>query len=140
MTSENPIDPDIREGNDDTDINRMPISPLLCGSRCMSRVYYIKFYLLYFLGLSVIIYLYIMQSEDVLDCRVHKLVIPFDRRCEFALKNLGLYQVAQIGHCSTDHRLITTLVERWRPETHTFHMPLDLLYCDVVRFYMLYVL
>jgi Plant mobile domain len=59
----------------------------------------------------------------VLDCRAHRLVILFDRRCNYALKNLGLYEVAQIQHIKTDHRFITALVERWRPETHTFHMP-----------------
>lgn len=32
----------------------------------------------------------------------------------------GLYGVPFI---SLDHALITALVERWRPETHTFHLP-----------------
>jgi Plant mobile domain len=59
----------------------------------------------------------------VLDCRAHQPVIPFDKRCEYALKNLGLYEIAQIQHVKTDHRLITALVEHWHPETHTFHMP-----------------
>jgi hypothetical protein len=55
------------------------------------------------------------SSEDVLDCRTHKPVIPFDMWCESALKNLGLYQVAHIEHCNTYHGLITALVERWHP-------------------------
>jgi Plant mobile domain len=59
----------------------------------------------------------------VLDCRAHRSVIEFDDRCGPALKKLGLYQLAQIKHTKTDHRLVTALVERWRPETNTFHLP-----------------
>jgi Plant mobile domain len=59
----------------------------------------------------------------VFDCIAHRTVIPFDKRCQYALENLGLYEVAQIQHVKTDHRLITALVEHWRPKTHTFHMP-----------------
>jgi hypothetical protein len=38
----------------------------------------------------------IIYPENVLDLKTHRLVIPFDKRCEYALKNLGLYEVAQI--------------------------------------------
>jgi hypothetical protein len=62
-----------------------------------------------------------MLPEDVLDYRARKPVIPFDRWCESALKILGLYQVAQIENYNTDHRLITALVENWRPETQHFY-------------------
>jgi len=58
-----------------------------------------------------------------LECRAHRPVIPFHDCFSQALKNLGLYQLAQIKHTRTDNRLITALVERWRPETHTFHLP-----------------
>ena len=54
---------------------------------------------------------------------MHKPVIPYDSRCDTFLKNLGLYQVSMIEHCSIDRRLITAFVERWRPETDTFHLP-----------------
>ena len=27
-----------------------------------------------------------------------------------------------IEHCNIDHRLITSFVERWRPETDSFHL------------------
>ena len=39
------------------------------------------------------------------------------------LGRMGLYQVAQMGSLELDRALITALVERWRPECHTFHMP-----------------
>jgi hypothetical protein len=55
--------------------------------------------------------LYIMQSENVLDCWAHKLVILFDRQCESILKNLGLYQVAQMKYCNTYYKIITALME-----------------------------
>ncbi|KAL6313700.1 hypothetical protein AAG906_010118 [Vitis piasezkii] len=35
----------------------------------------------------------------------------------------GFYGVYRIGHITLDWGLITSLVERWRPETHTFHLP-----------------
>ena len=33
------------------------------------------------------------------------------------------YGVYRLGHIMIDWPLITCLVERWRPETHTFHVP-----------------
>ena len=35
----------------------------------------------------------------------------------------GFYGIYRLGHISIDWPLITSLVERWRPETHTFHVP-----------------
>ncbi|KAA0056383.1 serine/threonine-protein phosphatase 7 long form-like protein [Cucumis melo var. makuwa] len=32
-------------------------------------------------------------------------------------------RVSQVGFMQLDWHLITALVERWRSETHTFHMP-----------------
>ncbi|GFZ11322.1 hypothetical protein Acr_22g0007200 [Actinidia rufa] len=36
----------------------------------------------------------------------------------------GFYGVHRLGPIRLDHALITTFVERWRPETHTFHLPI----------------
>ena len=34
------------------------------------------------------------------------------------------YGVYRVRHISLDWPLITSLVERWRPETHTFYLPI----------------
>ena len=36
---------------------------------------------------------------------------------------VGFYGIYRLGHIIIDWPLITCLVERWRPETHTFHVP-----------------
>ncbi|KAL8520216.1 hypothetical protein ACS0TY_010942 [Phlomoides rotata] len=36
---------------------------------------------------------------------------------------MGFYGPARCGYMKLDRHLITALVERWRPETHTFHFP-----------------
>ena len=35
----------------------------------------------------------------------------------------GFYGIYRLGHIMIDWALITCLVKRWRPETHTFHVP-----------------
>ena len=36
---------------------------------------------------------------------------------------VGFYGIYRLGHIMIDWPLITCLVERWRPKTHTFHVP-----------------
>ncbi|XP_075636957.1 serine/threonine-protein phosphatase 7 long form homolog [Castanea sativa] len=46
-----------------------------------------------------------------------------DDRVGNIIKAVGLEGLLWIPGREIDHGLITALVERWRPETHTFHMP-----------------
>ncbi|XP_030924492.1 serine/threonine-protein phosphatase 7 long form homolog [Quercus lobata] len=46
-----------------------------------------------------------------------------DDRVIDIIKALGLEGLLKTPGREIDHGLITALVERWRPETHTFHMP-----------------
>lgn len=39
------------------------------------------------------------------------------------LNNAGFGKILNFHGYSVDHDFITALVERWRPETHTFHLP-----------------
>nr|KYP41967.1 Serine/threonine protein phosphatase 7 long form isogeny [Cajanus cajan] len=39
------------------------------------------------------------------------------------LQRAGFMGMAQISYFPVDNHLISALVKRWRPETHTFHMP-----------------
>ncbi|XP_022032452.1 serine/threonine-protein phosphatase 7 long form homolog [Helianthus annuus] len=49
---------------------------------------------------------------------------PIGPRVEGYIRVAGFGGILDSGYRYIDHSLITLLVERWRPETHTFHLPL----------------
>ncbi|XP_022154173.1 serine/threonine-protein phosphatase 7 long form homolog [Momordica charantia] len=67
------------------------------------------------------------QCNEELHCRRREAVfdrtIPLHPLIEPALRASGFYGFARLGFIQLDWHFITALVERWRPETHTFHMP-----------------
>ena len=46
----------------------------------------------------------------------HPTIVPI-------IQEAGFGGVAKLRHLKVDHGLMTALVERCRPETHTFHFP-----------------
>ena len=46
-----------------------------------------------------------------------------DPRITTYITDVRLDGLLQVPHMDLDHALITVLVERWRPETHLFHLP-----------------
>ena len=66
------------------------------------------------------------QGTDALHCRrcgsglYERELDP--RVLQYVLR-AGFYGVYRLGLIRLDHALITAFVERWRPETHTFHLP-----------------
>ncbi|KAH0712108.1 hypothetical protein KY289_008067 [Solanum tuberosum] len=44
-------------------------------------------------------------------------------RVEEILRRSGLYDVVCVGRMHYDYALVIAMVERWRPETHCFHLP-----------------
>lgn len=72
----------------------------------------------------------ILQGSRTLYCRRREATI--ERNMDWAesyermvpyLQQAGFYGVSLLPFVQLDWGLITALVERWRPETHTFHMP-----------------
>ena len=43
-------------------------------------------------------------------------ITPYLHQCR-------LYRVTRLPHIDIDWSLVTSLVERWQPNTHTFHLP-----------------
>ncbi|GFY98152.1 hypothetical protein Acr_12g0006930 [Actinidia rufa] len=65
-------------------------------------------------------------GTDVLACRRYGSGIydrELDPRVLQYVLRAGFYGVYRLGPIRLDHALITAFVERWRPETHTFHLP-----------------
>lgn len=49
---------------------------------------------------------------------------PLSPLIENYLRKAGFWHVATLGWgCKVDPKLISALIERWRPKTHTFHLP-----------------
>ncbi|XP_015961385.1 serine/threonine-protein phosphatase 7 long form homolog [Arachis duranensis] len=48
---------------------------------------------------------------------------PYNPIVEAYLQEIGFYYVSQIGVVQYQLAMINALIERWRPETHTFHFP-----------------
>ncbi|CAN1130394.1 Serine/threonine-protein phosphatase 7 long form homolog [Linum perenne] len=57
-----------------------------------------------------------------LNCRFSKKIVKYDPRFEPYLARIGLNQLRDSLDFTPDTELITALVERWRPETSTFHL------------------
>ncbi|XP_070053731.1 serine/threonine-protein phosphatase 7 long form homolog [Nicotiana tomentosiformis] len=49
---------------------------------------------------------------------------PLHPRIVIRLQDAGFYEIIEIGRLQFDWALITAMIERWRPETHIFHLPI----------------
>ena len=65
-----------------------------------------------------------MSDTDTLGTR-HPNSVPWviNERIIPYLEHMRLYDFHLIVYSRVEHAIITTLVEKWRQETHTFHLP-----------------
>ena len=58
----------------------------------------------------------------MIDCHHHTIEEPNSLLVPY-LEQAGFARAATLGSCKIDKALLTPMVERWRDETHTFHLP-----------------
>jgi len=67
----------------------------------------------------------VQAVPGVLKCRHGSCKLPqhgLDLRIARYITEVGFEGLFKVPNLEVDHALITTLVERWRPETHIFHL------------------
>ncbi|XP_015967395.1 serine/threonine-protein phosphatase 7 long form homolog [Arachis duranensis] len=63
-------------------------------------------------------------GSRILECRHLNPPDTFDASVEELLRETGFYHISRVGRIQSHSVIVTALVERWRPETHTFHLPI----------------
>ncbi|KAH1046844.1 hypothetical protein J1N35_037628 [Gossypium stocksii] len=67
-----------------------------------------------------------MADDRALEVFIHNLAKPLITKIHGYLQKLGfLHASCMLGGCKLNHRPISALVEKWRPKTHTFHVPCE---------------
>ncbi|MFQ6628585.1 hypothetical protein Gotur_007431 [Gossypium turneri] len=65
-----------------------------------------------------------MSVDRVLQCYIRNMSGPPSPLIGNYLREVGFWNVANISQgCMLDSKLISALIERWRPETRTLHLP-----------------
>ncbi|KAG8485637.1 hypothetical protein CXB51_018873 [Gossypium anomalum] len=65
-----------------------------------------------------------MSVDRVLQCYIRNMFGPPSPLIENYLREAGFWHMVTIGQgCKLDPKLISALIERWRPKMHTFHLP-----------------
>ncbi|MFQ6632729.1 hypothetical protein Gotur_012300 [Gossypium turneri] len=60
-----------------------------------------------------------MSVDRILECNIRNMHGPLSLLVENYLREAGFWHVATVGQgCKVDPKLISALIERWRPETH----------------------